>query len=297
MQIDQARNAGVFPEIDDLGAGGHRAVASSDSGDAIARHHDDRVRDYFRSVPEFAEPNGTRLRLHGKRECQCDEERNQPRHSLELPLRLDDGGAGAQSVCDSHWARTWEARVYALTRAMRAWRKWNLDADRHQLELLPPADYLRMSYYERWLKRLELNVVKFGFVTANELEQGAAAAGSSKATPVLTIATSASWLNRGIPSSRDPKVRPLFKVGQRVRARNIHPAGHTRLPRYARGKAGVVTRDHGVHAFPDSNAHSQGEKRQHVYSVLFAARELWGEQASARDSVHLDLFDDYLERV
>ena len=192
---------------------------------------------------------------------------------------------------------SWEGRVDALTRAMRAWRKWSLDTSRHGLEILPPAEYLRMSYYERWLKRLETDVVKYGFVTQEELESGKAAAGSPTETPVLTLATSAGWLSRGLPSSVDPKVRPLFKVGQHVRARNIHPTGHTRLPRYARGKAGVVTRDHGVHVFPDTNAHFQGEKRQHVYSVRFTARELWGPQALPNDSVHLDMWDDYLERL
>lgn len=192
---------------------------------------------------------------------------------------------------------TWESRVYVLTRAMRAWRKWNLDADRYALEVLPPADYLRMSYYERWLKRLEIHIVKYGFVTEGEQQTGKGAPGLSRQKPALTLETSARWLSRGIPSSEEPKVRPLFKVGQRVRARNIHPVGHTRLPRYARGKAGVVIRDHGVYVFPDTNAHSQGEKRQHVYSVRFAARELWGATASARDSVHLDVWDDYLERL
>lgn len=192
---------------------------------------------------------------------------------------------------------TWESRVYALTRAMRAWRKWTLDADRYALEILPPAEYLRMSYYERWLKRLETHVVSYGFITQQERQSGNAASGSSPQTPALTLATSAQWLSRGIVSSQDPKVRPLFKVGQRVRARNINPTGHTRLPRYARGKAGVVFRDHGVYLFPDTNAHAQGEKRQHVYSIRFTARELWGESASARDSVHLDMWDDYLERL
>jgi len=94
---------------------------------------------------------------------------------------------------------------------------------------------------------------------------------------------------------RDVAVAPKFTVGQRVRARNIHPIGHTRLPRYARGKTGVVARDHGVFVFPDTNAEFSGEKPQHVYSVRFAARELWGEQASPRDSVHLDMWDDYLD--
>ncbi len=99
----------------------------------------------------------------------------------------------------------WEGRVDALTRAMRAWRKWNLDTDRHAIEVLPPADYLRMSYYERWLNRLETHVVKYGFVTQEELESGKAAAGSRTETPVFTLATSARWLSRGIPSSVDPR--------------------------------------------------------------------------------------------
>ncbi len=190
----------------------------------------------------------------------------------------------------------WEARVYALTRAMAAWGKWNIDAGRHAVELIPAADYLQMSYYERWAHRLARQVVEYGLVSKEEFDSGKLAPGSTKAAPAMTLATSSHWLSRGIPSSHDPNVRPRFKVSERVRARNIDPAGHTRLPRYVRGKTGVIVRDHGVYIFPDSNAHFQGEKRQHVYSVRFAATELWGESASPRDSVHLDLWDDYLER-
>jgi nitrile hydratase subunit beta len=190
---------------------------------------------------------------------------------------------------------SWEARIYALNRAMRALRKWSLDTDRHALELMSPVDYLRMSYYERWVYRLEAQVVQYGLVSREEFESGQPAPGSTKASPALTLATSDRWLDRGIASSDDPRVRPSFKVSQRVRARNINPTGHTRLPQYARGKTGVIVRDHGVYLFPDSNAHFEGEKRQHVYSVGFAARELWGASASPRDSVHLDLWDDYLE--
>jgi nitrile hydratase subunit beta len=192
---------------------------------------------------------------------------------------------------------SWEARIYALNRAMRAWRRWSLDTDRHALELMSPIDYLRMSYYERWVYRLEGQLVQYGLVSREEIESGQAAPGSTKASPPLTLATSDRWLDRGIASSADPEVRPLFEVSQRVRARNINPTGHTRLPRYARGKTGVIVRDHGVYLLPDSNAHFEGEKRQHVYSVRFAARELWGAGASPRDSVHLDLWDDYLERA
>ena len=96
------------------------------------------------------------------------------------------------------------------------------------------------------------------------------------------------WLAvaKGVPASRNVQVTPRFKVGQRVRARNINPTGHTRLPRYARGKFGTIDRDHGVFVFPDTNAHFLGEKPQHVYSVRFAARELWGDQAAPQDSVY-----------
>lgn len=191
----------------------------------------------------------------------------------------------------------WEGRVYALNRALRAWGKWTLDTDRYGIEVLPPAEYLRMSYYERWAARMFEQVVHFGLVTKEELESGSPAPGTTKATPPLTAAMSSRFLSRGLPSSDDPKIRPLFKPGQRVRARNIHPAGHTRLPRYARGKVGTIVRDHGVYSFPDTAAHFLGEKRQHVYSVRFGARELWGDAASPRDFIYIDMWDDYLERA
>ena len=191
----------------------------------------------------------------------------------------------------------WEARTYALNRAMRAWNKWNIDAGRYQIELIPPAEYLRMSYYEKWLTRLVELLVKHGFVTPEEIASGKAAPDSPKATPALTVEMASRPPSRDIPSSQDPSVAARFKVGQRVRARNIHPTGHTRLPRYARGKIGKITRDYGVFVFPDTNAHFLGEKRQHVYSVRFSSRELWGEKASPHDSVYVDMWDDYLERA
>jgi nitrile hydratase subunit beta len=191
----------------------------------------------------------------------------------------------------------WEGRIYGINASLRAMGKWNLDAWRYQIELLPAADYLQMTYYERWLQINEQLLVKHGLVTPTELAAGVPEPGSAKATPTLTQAVAARHFGRGIPSSDDPETPPHFEVGQSVRARNINPTGHTRLPRYARGKVGAITRDHGVYTFPDTNAHFQGEKRQHVYSVRFTARELWGEGASPMDSVHLDLWDDYLERV
>ena len=190
----------------------------------------------------------------------------------------------------------WEARLYALTRAMRAWRRWNIDAWRYSIELIPPAEYLRMTYYEKWLAGLTRLLVKTGVVTAAEMESGRATSGTAKAVPALTL-EKVPMINRGEHAKRDARVTPRFKVGQRVRARNIHPTGHTRLPRYARGKQGTIDRDHGVYVFPDTNAEFLGEKPQHIYSVRFAAQELWGNQASARDAVYLDMWDDYLEPV
>jgi nitrile hydratase subunit beta len=190
----------------------------------------------------------------------------------------------------------WEARVYALHRAMGPWRKWNIDTGRYEIELIPAADYLRMSYYEKWFARFVSLLVKTGVVTRSEVESGKPEAGSVKLKPALTPdRVPAVALNRNLPTSEDPSIKPRFRVGQVVRARNINPTGHTRLPRYARGRVGQVDRDHGVHIFPDTNALGLGEKRQHVYSVKFAARELWGDQASPRDSVDLDMWDDYLE--
>ena len=92
-------------------------------------------------------------------------------------------------------------------------------------------------------------------------------------------------------------VPPRFKAGDRVRTRNIHPAGHTRLPRYARGREGLIDRDYGVFVFPDTHAHRQDPKPQHLYSVRFSARELWGAEASPADAVYLDLWDDYLDHA
>jgi nitrile hydratase len=190
---------------------------------------------------------------------------------------------------------TWEWRVFALRRAMGAWGKWNIDVTRHEVELVPPADYLRMGYSERQFAAFLVLLAKTGFITPEELEAGKPAPGYRVARPALTVEKAAALIAKGVPTSRDVPVSPRFQSGQRVRARNIHPVGHTRLPRYARGKLGVIDRDHGVFVFPDTNAHYLGEKPQHVYSVRFAARELWGEQASQKDSVYLNLWDDYLD--
>ena len=189
----------------------------------------------------------------------------------------------------------WEARVLALSLAGNA--GWNIDAGRHQIELFPPAEYLAMTYYEKWFRRTEELLVIHGAITPEELASGHADQKVEKKTPRLTADLVESILRRGGPATRDVVVPAAFKPGDRVRAKNLNPTGHTRLPRYVKGRVGVIERDHGVHVFPDTNAHFQGENPHHLYCVGFAAQELWGEAASTSDKVYVDMWESYLERA
>jgi nitrile hydratase beta subunit len=189
----------------------------------------------------------------------------------------------------------WEARAFALMMATGDLVPKGVSG-RFAIEQIPPAEYLRMSYYERWLESLENILVNAGVVKREEIASGKPAPGSPKAKPALTAAKVPAMVSNDDSSRLKVQVQRLFKVGQRVRSRNMHPSGHTRLPRYARGKVGAIVRDHGVFGFEDTNASGlQFEKPQHVYSVRFSARELWGEQASPHDVVCIDMWDDYLE--
>lgn len=189
----------------------------------------------------------------------------------------------------------WEARVFALVRAMGRFGRWNIDAQRHQRELIPAADQLRMSYYERWLDGLSQLLVRHAFLSAEELATGRSKSGGDKLTPALPADKVPALIAGGSPASRESTRPPCFRPGQRVRACNLNPTGHTRLPRYVRGKTGIVDRVQGVFVFPDTNAHFLGERPQHVYSVRFAAQELWGAAAAPQDSVYVDLWEDYLD--
>lgn len=191
----------------------------------------------------------------------------------------------------------WEARAFALVRAMGAFGKWNIDASRHQRELIPAAEQLRMSYYERWLAGLTKLLLKHGFISAEELASGRAAPGHATQTPALLAQKVPAFVAQGSPASRHSGAPRRFQPGQRVRARNLNPAGHTRLPRYVRGKTGMIDRLHGVFVFPDTNAHFLGERPQHVYSVRFEAEELWGAHSAAPGAVYVDLWEDYLDAL
>ncbi len=187
----------------------------------------------------------------------------------------------------------WEARVLALTVAMGASGRWNLDMSRHAREDVPPPVYLARSYYETWLDGLARLLVERGLVSAEELRSGRSQQ-PPEPVPVLHARQVEAAMSRGAPTQREIPAPPRFRAGERVRAREMNPRGHTRLPRYARGKLGTVVAWHGAHVFPDTNARGEGECPQHLYTVRFDATELWGADTSAA-GVCVDCWEPYLE--
>jgi nitrile hydratase len=196
----------------------------------------------------------------------------------------------------------WEAAVVAMMRAGGARGVFNIDEFRHAIERMRPADYLDATYYEKWLDGIARLYVERGIVSKAELEARTAFFSERAAAPATAaiagplperVPSNPNWVQDVIRS--DTGARPRFALGDRVVTRNIHPRGHTRLPRYARGKRGAIHRVHGVHVFPDTNAHGLGEDPQPLYSVRFEARELWGPIAEPNQWVHIDLWESYLE--
>lgn len=190
----------------------------------------------------------------------------------------------------------WERRALALTLAAGAMGHWTLDEGRHARESLAPGDYYGSTYYEIWIKALEALLIRHGFVTAEDLRAGIPAPGGTRPRRILKAADVAPTLARGGPVARDPgPAHPVFAPGDTVRARNLHPATHIRLPRYARGKQGRIAAIQGFHVLPDTNAHGQGENPQWLYRVDFAGPDLWGPDADPRSTVSIDAWQSYLE--
>jgi nitrile hydratase beta subunit len=196
----------------------------------------------------------------------------------------------------------WEKRVHALlaTAFTRGMGPRNIDASRHALERMQPSAYLRSSYYERWLAALQTGLIEQGVLDeaaidarARLLQQHPVAAAP---TPLELSGVARELAPRRAYQPRSDGPAPRFAPGDQVVTRNIHPLGHTRLPRYARGKHGIVHRVQGIHSFPDTNAHGLGPQPQPLYSVRFEAAELWGASAEGPGSVYLDLWESYLEK-
>jgi nitrile hydratase len=189
----------------------------------------------------------------------------------------------------------------AVTVAMGASGQWNIDLSRAARESLPPATYLSSSYYEIWIRALEKLMLERGMVTPAELATGQQSTPPIQVNKVLTSETVDAALKAGSPTERPIDQPALFKVGQKVRARNMHPQGHTRLPRYVRGHVGTVVSLHGGHVFPDGHTLRASPPFnvpvQWLYTVVFDGPTLWGEHSDPTLEVTVDAWESYLEAV
>jgi nitrile hydratase len=190
----------------------------------------------------------------------------------------------------------WERHAMALTIACGGLGEWSIDMSRHARETIPPPRYLASTYYEIWLEGLTKLLAARGLVSPEELAAGKALQPRRETRrPRLTPDAARAMLAKGSSAERSPTQPARFVVGQTVRTRVMNPAGHTRLPRYARGKTGVIERICGVHVFPDSNATPRGEDPQWLYGVAFEGTELWGPESDPTVSVSVDCWEPYLD--
>jgi nitrile hydratase beta subunit len=194
------------------------------------------------------------------------------------------------------FAAPWEGRAFALTvLAMGRISGRNVDAFRHALERLDRAAYFDDGYYGRWLAAAELLLTDSAILAPGAVEARARArAGEDVTEPPVPRPRRPGYSPTGPGSLRTVRHAPAFAVGDRVRATGLGRPGHTRLPGYVRGHAGVVDLLQPAHLLPDTHAHFEGENPQHVYSVRFASRELWGPDADVF-AVTVELYESYLE--
>ena len=180
----------------------------------------------------------------------------------------------------------WEARALGLTLAAGALGHWNIDESRHARESLPPAVYYGSSYYEIWIRALEALIDRHGLLRPDAPQP------HPRRLPADAVAAT---LAGGTDYTRPVATPPRFRPGDRVRARNIHPRGHTRLPRYVRGHVGRIEAAHGGFILPDAHAHGQGDAPEHLYTVVFDGADLWGPDAEPGVQVSVDAWESYLE--
>jgi nitrile hydratase len=165
---------------------------------------------------------------------------------------------------------------------------WRPGVIRASVESLPPAVYLSASYYEKWALGLERRLLSSGLVMEDELAAGSALRPGNPLAPARSRELPAG----GLPGAASPAV---FEVGQAVRAKNLNPPTHTRLPRYVRGRVGVVEAVRGVQSLPDLHVLGDREEPQWVYTVAFRCRDLWGSAADSQAWVSVDAWEAYLE--
>jgi nitrile hydratase subunit beta len=192
----------------------------------------------------------------------------------------------------------WEQRVLALTLAMGATGSWNIDQSRAARENMNPADYLNSSYFEIWLAGLQKLMLERGLVTEEELRTGKASSAALPLQRKLRVENVATALSIGSPTERSARSAARFVTGDLVRVKVMNPIGHTRVPRYIRGRSGIISAAHGGHVFADANSKRLSplgdEPAQWLYTVQFDAFELWGPETTAA-KVYVDCWESYLE--
>jgi nitrile hydratase len=216
-------------------------------------------------------------------------------------------GAGpiAPETRETAFHESWEPDVYAIALACLGQGLFNLNEFRFAIERdMSWARYLESGYYEKWLTAEVTLLTEKGIIRREDLEANqkkstkqakrAAIAGSTGGPSNLTRRLE-EWIRQGDVWTRPTGQTPRFKTGDKIVARVMNPPGHTRLPRYVRGRPGIVERFHGIYVLPDANAMGRGEDPQPLYAVKFAARDVWGEQAGPRDTLCLSLWESYLE--
>jgi len=191
----------------------------------------------------------------------------------------------------------WQSRAFALALLSNRLAGGNLDTFRHALERLDRTAYLADGYFGRWLNGAELMLTENGLVAPAAIQARARKLrGEQVEEPPAPEPATRNSAPAPAGTLRTVDAAPAFATGERVRAKNISPAGHTRLPRYARGHTGVVALVQPAFVFPDTNAHFQGENPQYVYSVRFDSRELWGADAESF-ALTIEMFESYLEKT
>jgi nitrile hydratase len=187
----------------------------------------------------------------------------------------------------------WEARVFAVN---ILGGRWTAPEFRASIERMAPVAYLSTSYYEHWLHQLEDFFLAAGLVTPDELARGRSAGPAPAGQPPAIAPGQVAPMLRKGESCRAPiATPPRFVVGQRVVVTLDNPPTHSRVPGYVRGRTGTVTAGHGGFWFADAQAQGIRDRADHLYTVRFAAADLWGRDGGARDAVHVDLHESYLD--
>jgi nitrile hydratase len=226
-------------------------------------------------------------------------------------------GFGAVPEDDARFHADWERTAYAMNKLLRMQGVYNIHEYRHSVERLDPATYLGASYFERWFRAVEQLAEEADVLTETEVEERLAAIQAGEYDPATAEEGTQRVATADAPPAFEPRTHPedlpaaareafergadpdteavdaRFDPGERVRVRNVHPAGHTRVPRYARGEVATVTAVHGVQALPDARAHGE-DRSEPVYGVRFSAERLWGEDTDG-DELSLDMWESYLE--